>query len=69
MTTKINLVPGITRYRTHIDFGHSTTHAMKIKSTEDTVRNTKYQFDVYQGEEVEVFDFDPVDRNIELKYM
>ena len=31
--------------------------------------NTKYQFDAYQGEDDEVFDFDPIDRNIGLKHM
>ena len=35
---------------------------------EDWHSNTKYQFDAYQGEDEEIFDFDPVDRNIELKY-
>ena len=31
--------------------------------------NTKYQFDVYQGDDDEVFDFDLVNRNINLTYM
>ena len=28
-----------------------------------------YQFDTYQGDDDEVFEFDPVNRNINLKYM
>ena len=36
--TTIDLVIGIAQYRTHIDYGLSTTHAMKTKSTEDTRR-------------------------------
>ena len=36
---------------------------------EDWYSNAKYQFDAYQGNYVEVFDFDLVDRNIDLKYI
>ena len=28
-----------------------------------------YQFNVYQGDDEKVFEFDPGDRNIDLKYM
>ena len=36
---------------------------------EDWHSNTRYQFGAYQGDNEEVFEFDPVDRNIDLKYM
>ena len=31
--------------------------------------NTRYQFDAYQGNNEEVFDFDLLDQNVDLKYM
>ena len=36
---------------------------------EDWHSNEKYQFDAYQGNDAELFDFNPIDRNIEIKYM
>ena len=34
---------------------------------EDWHSNEKYQFDAYQGNDAELFDFIPIDHNIELK--
>ena len=36
---------------------------------EDWHSNIRYQFDTYQGNDEELFDFEPIDRNIDSKYM
>ena len=40
-----------------------------IEYREDWHSNEKYQFNAYQGNDAELFDFIPIDQNIELKYI
>ena len=65
---------GLVQYRPLTIYGTSIILEMRIQYTKDTekigiVTQSINLFDTYQGDDDEVFDYEPVDRNIDLIYM